>query len=83
MIPEVEQGGGVEQRQIGALADLDGADLVPQAKAAGGGPITEAPLWILTMTWVAVLANFWFGFDSSLPMQLASSSAEEFLRHQP
>ncbi|MDJ0653329.1 MAG: monovalent cation/H+ antiporter subunit D family protein [Xanthomonadales bacterium] len=54
-----------------------------QAKAAGGGPITEAPLWILTMTWVAVLANFWFGFDSSLPMQLASSSAEEFLRHQP
>lgn len=35
----------------------------------------EAPLHMLVMLWVVVLANLWFGFVPELPMKLAASAA--------
>ena len=48
-----------------------------------GAVITEAPAWMLALTWVAVLANFWFGLDASVSHALADRAAEAFLRHLP
>ena len=46
----------------------------PAGAAAGtGNPATrqEAPAGMLLMMWILVIANFWFGLDPSLPLQLA------------
>ncbi len=43
----------------------------------------EAPWQILTVTWVAVLANIYFGISSHLPVSLASQAAETLLEHLP
>lgn len=45
--------------------------------------ISEAPAWMLVVTWALVLANFWFGLDASLPSELASGAAALFLGHLP
>jgi multicomponent Na+:H+ antiporter subunit D len=37
----------------------------------------------LTVTWIAALANLYFGLVPSLPVTLASSAAESLLRHVP
>jgi multicomponent Na+:H+ antiporter subunit D len=46
-------------------------------------PAGEAPAGILTVTWIAALANLYFGLVPSLPVTLASSAAESLLRHVP
>jgi len=46
-------------------------------------PAGEAPAGILTVTWIAALANLYFGLAPSLPVTLASSAAESLLRHVP
>lgn len=43
----------------------------------------EAPPVLLTVTWLAALANLYFGLAPSLPVTLASSAAETLLRHVP
>ncbi|MFM1895026.1 MAG: hypothetical protein RLZZ385_100 [Pseudomonadota bacterium] len=45
--------------------------------------VGEAPLGMLLVTWVVVLANLWFGFDAHLPNALAGEAAADFLRHLP
>lgn len=46
-------------------------------------PPHEAPPVLLTVTWVAALANLYFGLMPSLPVTLASAAAETLLRHVP
>lgn len=46
-------------------------------------PPREAPPVLLTVTWVAALANIYYGLAPSLPVALASSAAESLLRHVP
>jgi len=50
---------------------------------SGGAPLREAPPALLTVTWVAALANLYFGLMPALPMKLASAAAETLLRHVP
>ncbi|MEM9302452.1 MAG: monovalent cation/H+ antiporter subunit D family protein [Pseudomonadota bacterium] len=45
--------------------------------------VREAPPMVLAVTWVAVLANIWFGFNAAVPSGLAALAAEAFLRHLP
>jgi len=54
--------------------------------AAPGGDVSavrEAPMTMLIVTWVAVLANLYFGLAPELPVTLASSAAETLLEHLP
>ena len=39
----------------------------------------EAPLPLLVTLWVLVAANFWFGIDPSIPIDLATQQAASFL----
>ncbi len=39
----------------------------------------EAPWWMLTTLWVSVLLNVYFGFQPSLPLELAGSAAASLL----
>lgn len=43
----------------------------------------EAPPMLLTVIWVAALANLYFGLAPSTQITLASSAAESLLRHVP
>ena len=43
----------------------------------------EAPLSMLALTWLAALANIWFGLASSIPRGLATDAATTLLRHLP
>ena len=52
----------------------------PYAAAATGG---EAPVGILTVTWIAALANLYYGLAPSLPVTLASTAAESLLSYVP
>ena len=52
----------------------------PAVAAATGG---EAPAGILAVTWIAALANLYYGLAPSLPVTLASTAAESLLRHVP
>ena len=45
--------------------------------------LREAPPALLTVTWVAALANLYFGLVPSLPMTLSSAAAEILVRHVP
>lgn len=45
--------------------------------------ITEAPLMMLFVAWVAALANLYFGVQPELPVTLASSAAEILLEYIP
>ena len=52
----------------------------PQTDAA---PLREAPPALLTVTWIAALANVYFGLVPSLPITLSSAAAEILLSHVP
>ncbi len=45
--------------------------------------VREAPLTMLVATWLAVLANIYFGLVPDVPVTLASSAAETLLEHLP
>jgi multicomponent Na+:H+ antiporter subunit D len=45
--------------------------------------LSEAPLPMLVVTWLAVLANIYFGLVSRLPMGLSRAAAESLLGHLP
>jgi multicomponent Na+:H+ antiporter subunit D len=51
--------------------------------AEGEVALNEAPLLVLVITWLAVLANIYFGLVSELPMGLSRSAAESLLGHLP
>ena len=53
------------------------------AAETGAASPREAPPALLTVTWVAALANLYFGLAPALPVALASSAAETLLRHVP
>ena len=44
-------------------------------------PLHEAPRELLTATWVAAVANLYFGLVPSVPVSLSSTAAEILLRH--
>ncbi|MBT8115923.1 MAG: hypothetical protein KJP04_11095, partial [Arenicella sp.] len=50
----------------------------PQGTAT---PVREAPIELLTVTWLAVLANIYFGVASVVPVSLSSTAAELLLGH--
>jgi multicomponent Na+:H+ antiporter subunit D len=52
----------------------------PGKGAAAAG---EAPSVLLTATWIAVLANLYFGLRPSLPVSLSTAASEILLRHVP
>ena len=43
----------------------------------------EAPLPMLALTWLAALANIWFGLVTTVPRELATNAATILLRHLP
>ena len=45
--------------------------------------VREAPRMMLLITWVAALANLYFGLVPEVPVTLASSAAETLLEHLP
>lgn len=47
-----------------------------QQRPAGRSTVREAPLIMLLPTWTLVIANFWFGIDTSLTLGLAGAAAE-------
>ncbi len=51
--------------------------------SATGTTITEAPLPLLLVTWVAVALNYYFGFAASLPVELSTRAAGILLGHLP
>ena len=54
---------------------------VPAEHAAGrAAAIREAPLGMLVVLWALIAANFWFGLDTRLPLQLAEMEAGLLLR---
>ena len=46
---------------------------------ADAGPVSEAPLVLLTATWILVFANVWFGIETSLNVGGAFAAAESLL----
>jgi len=56
----------------------------PAASAADDQlPPGEAPLPMLLVTWVAALANLYFGLFTRIPRELATGAASDLLRHLP
>ena len=45
--------------------------------------VREAPTTMLAVTWVAALANLYFGLAPEIPLTLAASAAEMLLEHLP
>ncbi len=43
----------------------------------------EAPVWMLSLLWLVVLGNFWFGIDPSLPLSLAGMEVPALLGGRP
>ena len=43
----------------------------------------EAPLGLLVPTWILVLANFWFGIDTRLTVDVASQAAQALMGGSP
>jgi multicomponent Na+:H+ antiporter subunit D len=54
-----------------------------KSPADGTATLTEAPLPVLAATWLAALANLWFGLAPSLPLRLSGAAAESLLQHLP
>jgi multicomponent Na+:H+ antiporter subunit D len=52
-------------------------------QSTGTSQLKEAPIVLLTVTWLAALANLYFGLAPSLPITLASNAAETLLRLAP
>ena len=55
----------------------------PEPAGAGSTTPSEAPLGMLVLTWLAALANVWFGLVTAVPRELATGAAETLLRHLP
>jgi multicomponent Na+:H+ antiporter subunit D len=55
----------------------------PEPAGAGEVVPSEAPLGMLVLTWLAALANVWFGLVTAVPRELATGAAETLLRHLP
>ena len=55
----------------------------PAPAGAAGDVAQEAPLGMLLLTWLAALANVWFGLVTAVPRELATGAAETLLRHLP
>ena len=56
------------------------------APAPGGDTVPapgEAPVAMLALTWLAALANVWFGLVTHVPRELAGDAATTLLRHLP
>ena len=49
----------------------------------GAAAVGEAPLGMLVLTWLAALANVWFGLVTVVPRELSASAATILLRHLP
>jgi len=47
----------------------------------GKQPTGEAPLALLAVTWITVVANLYFGFFPSLPLTLSTQAATALLEH--
>ncbi|MBX2857495.1 MAG: monovalent cation/H+ antiporter subunit D family protein [Cellvibrionaceae bacterium] len=54
-----------------------------QAPSNPAAPAAEAPLTLLVVTWVAVLANVYFGLQPALPLALSSSAAAALMGATP
>jgi multicomponent Na+:H+ antiporter subunit D len=52
-------------------------------RVSPGGEIREAPLALLVPTWALVLANFWFGIDAGLTVDVATRAATALLGGSP
>ena len=48
-----------------------------------GGATREAPLELLVVTWIAALANLYFGIFTEVPLSLASAAAESLRELMP
>jgi multicomponent Na+:H+ antiporter subunit D len=55
----------------------------PEPAGACDAMPSEAPLGMLLLTWLAALANVWFGLVTAVPRELATGAAETLLRHLP
>ena len=55
----------------------------PSAEEGEVQPVSDAPLPMLALTWLAALANVWFGLVTAAPRELASEAATTLLRHLP
>ncbi len=53
------------------------------ATPSSAKPAGEAPPALLVATWVAALANIYFGVDPSLPLTLSTQAATTLLEHLP
>ena len=60
---------------------IEAAYFLPSAD--GARPLREAPPVLLAATWVAALANLYFGLQPSLPVTLSLAASEGLLRHVP
>jgi multicomponent Na+:H+ antiporter subunit D len=49
----------------------------------GASAFGEAPLGMLVVTWVAALANIWFGLVTHIPRELSANAATILLGHLP
>jgi multicomponent Na+:H+ antiporter subunit D len=47
--------------------------------AEGAAAATEAPLFMLVPTWVLILANLYFGIDTSLTVGIAEQAAKSLM----
>jgi multicomponent Na+:H+ antiporter subunit D len=45
--------------------------------------VREAPIELLAVTWIAALANVYFGLNSELPLSLSSAAADLLTGHLP
>lgn len=52
-----------------------------------GSSVAQSPgmtgIWLASITWVAVAANFYFGLQPALPLDLAAEAARLLLGHMP
>jgi multicomponent Na+:H+ antiporter subunit D len=51
----------------------------PDLSVPQGAAIKEAPLMLLIPTWILVLANIYFGFDTDLTVGVAEKAVEQLL----
>ena len=54
-----------------------------RAPSGPGNAEGEAPLLMLALTWLAALANIYFGLFTRVPVNLASDAATSMLGHVP
>jgi multicomponent Na+:H+ antiporter subunit D len=62
---------------------VEAAWFKPAPAGADEDGYAEAPLGMLALTWLAALANIWFGIVTAVPRELATDAATTLLRHLP